>query len=89
MDGEWVETKMGKMIYGAVVPRVKHPTLTKKASVKPYSKSDKVHMMLELKYVLPLLPNPKTYYLLHYFQICLKVGVALPILGCHITKKQL
>jgi hypothetical protein len=29
-----------------------------KASVKPYSKNDMVHMMLELKYVLPLLPNP-------------------------------
>jgi hypothetical protein len=47
-----------------------------------------VHMMLKLEYVLPLLPNPETYYLLHYFQICLKVGVALPILGGHITKKQ-
>jgi hypothetical protein len=76
------------MIYGVVAPRVKHPTLTKKASVKPYSKSDKVHMMLELEYVLPLLPNLETYYLLYYFQICLKVGVALPILGGHITNKQ-
>jgi hypothetical protein len=46
-----------------------------------------VHIMLELEYVLPLLPNPKTYYLLHYFQICLKVGVGLLILGGHITKK--
>jgi len=28
MDGEWVKTKMRKMIYGVVVPRVEHPTLT-------------------------------------------------------------
>jgi hypothetical protein len=84
MDGEWVEIKM---IYGVVAPRVEHPTLVEKASVKPYSKSDMVHMMLQLEYVLPLLPNPKTYYLLHFFQICLKVVVALVILGCHIIKK--
>ncbi len=43
MDGEWVETRM---IYGAVVPTVKHPTLVEKENVKPYSKSDMVHMML-------------------------------------------
>jgi hypothetical protein len=30
----------------------------KKAIVKLYSKSDMVYMMLELKYVLPLLLNP-------------------------------
>ncbi len=54
-----------KMIYGVVAPRVKHPTLVEKVSVKLYSKSDMVHMMLELKYILPLLLNPKTYYLLY------------------------
>ncbi len=27
MDGEWVETKMRKMIYGVIFPRVEHPTL--------------------------------------------------------------
>ncbi len=45
-------------VYGVVGPRVKHPTLAKKLSVKLYSKSDMVHMMLELDYVLSLLPNP-------------------------------
>jgi len=59
MDGEWVETKMRKMIYGAIAPRVKHPTLAKKTSVKLYSKGDMVHMMLQLKCVLPLLPKPR------------------------------
>jgi hypothetical protein len=67
MDGEWVETKMRNMIYGVVLPRVEHPTLVKKASVKLYFKNDMVHMMLKLEYVLPLLLNPKTYYPLHHF----------------------
>jgi hypothetical protein len=67
MDGKWVETRMRKMIYGAVAPRIKHPTPAEKASVKLYSKSDMVYMMLELEYVLPLLLNLETYYLLYRF----------------------
>lgn len=58
-----------EMIYGIVALKVEHLTLAKKASVKSYSKSDMVHMMLELEYVLPLLPNLETYYLLYCFQI--------------------
>jgi hypothetical protein len=38
MEGKWVGTGMKKMIYGAIVPRVKHPIFTKKENVKPYSK---------------------------------------------------
>jgi hypothetical protein len=60
MDGEWVKTTMMKMIYGIITLKVKHPTLVEKASVKLYSKSDMVHMMLELNYILPLLLSPKT-----------------------------
>jgi hypothetical protein len=52
------------------------------------AKSDMVHMMLKLEYVSPLLPNLETYYLLHCFHICLRVGVALLVLGSHITEKQ-
>ncbi len=55
----WVKTKMRKMIYGVVAIRIEHPTMAEKASVKPYSNSDIIHMMLKLKHVLPLLPNPK------------------------------
>jgi hypothetical protein len=58
MEGEWVGTRMRKMIYEAIAPRVEHPIFTEKASVKPYSKNIMVHMMFELKYPLPLLPNP-------------------------------
>ncbi len=75
MDGKWVETRMRKIIYEVVAPRVEHPTLVEKTNVKLYSKSDMVHMMLELEYVLSLLPNLETYYLLHHFLICLKVRV--------------
>ncbi len=50
MDGKWVETMTRKMIYGVVYPRV-DPTLVEKENVKPYSKNDMVHMMLELEYV--------------------------------------
>lgn len=57
---------MKKMIYGAIAPRVKHPTMAKKTSVKPYPKSDMVHMMLELKYVLSFLPNLKHVTLFSY-----------------------
>jgi len=57
MDGKWVETRMREIIYEVVAPRVEHPTLEDKANVKLYSKSDMVQMMLELEYVLPLLPN--------------------------------
>jgi hypothetical protein len=59
MDGEWVKTRMRKIIYGVVAPRVEHPTLVEKATIKLYSKSDMVHMMLKLKYVLPLLLTQK------------------------------
>jgi hypothetical protein len=75
-----------EMIYGIVARKVEHLTLAKKASVKSYSKSDMVHMMLELEYVLPLLPNLETYYLLYCFQIWFRVGVALLILEGHIIE---
>jgi len=45
-------------------------------------------MMFELEYVLLLLPNLETYYLLHCFQVGLRVGVALSVLGGHTTKNQ-
>jgi hypothetical protein len=87
MDGKWVKTKMKKMIYGAIAPRVEHPTLAEKKNVRSYFKNDMVHMMLELEYALPLLLNLETYYMLHHFKICLRVGVALQILGNHITER--
>jgi hypothetical protein len=45
-------------VYGVVVLTIKHPTLIEKVLVKPYFKNDMVHMMLELEYVLSMLPNP-------------------------------
>jgi hypothetical protein len=54
---KWARIRIRNMIYVNVVPKVEHPTLVEKASVKPYSKRDMVHMMLELKYTLTPLPN--------------------------------
>jgi hypothetical protein len=68
MEGEWLETRVRKLTYGVVALRpIKHPTIAKKVSVKPYSKSDMEHTMLDFKYVMPMLLNIETYYLLHHF----------------------
>jgi hypothetical protein len=44
------------------------------------------HMMLEMEYIMLMILAPEMYYLVHRFQICLRVGIALPMLGAHITK---
>ncbi len=46
------------------------------------------HMMLEMKYMMPVIPTPKMYYLVHRFQIFLRLRVTPLILGAHITKDQ-
>jgi hypothetical protein len=48
MEGPWLKTRVRKLIYETGIAKVEHPTLVKRASVKPYSKSDMVHTMLEL-----------------------------------------
>jgi hypothetical protein len=74
MEGEWLETRVRKLTYGVVAPRpVDHHTWTKNVSVKPYSKSDMEHTMLELK--MPMLLNLETYYLSHHFQVYLMIRV--------------
>jgi len=44
------------------------------------------HMMLEMEYIMPMIPALEMYYLVHRFQICLRVGVAPPMLGAHIIE---
>jgi hypothetical protein len=44
--------------------------------------------MLEMKYLYPLMPNLEAYYLLYQLPMSFKLGVALQMLGAHITKKQ-
>jgi hypothetical protein len=46
------------------------------------------HMMLEMEYIMQMIPALEMYYLVHHFQICLLVGVALPMLGAHIIEDQ-
>jgi hypothetical protein len=45
-------------------------------------------MLLEMEYFYPLPPNLEAYYLLHRFQIGLKVRMEPPMLGTHIIDKQ-
>jgi hypothetical protein len=65
---------------GIYAPNIGHPTLAEEVGVKPYSQNYMVHTMLKLGYLMPLLPNPDMYYLLHHLQVCLRVGVAPPML---------
>lgn len=48
MEGAWSKTRVRKLIYETGIAQAEHPTLIEKASVKPYSKSDMAHTMLEL-----------------------------------------
>jgi hypothetical protein len=66
----------------------KHPTPTKIAGVRPYMKNDMLHMMLEMEYIMLVIPTHEMYYLVHRFQICLRVGVAPPMSGAHIIEDQ-
>jgi hypothetical protein len=51
---------------------------SQRASIKPYTTNDMLHMMLEMEYVMPMILVLEMYYLVHCFQICLHVGVAPP-----------
>jgi len=64
--------------------QVEHPTLVERVGIKPYTKNDMLHMMLEMEYIMRMIPTLEMYYLVHYFQICLQVGIAPPMLGAHI-----
>jgi hypothetical protein len=76
---------MRKLIFGAMPPQVELPTLAERGSIRPYMRNDMLHVMLKMQYIMPVIPIPKMYYLVHCFQICLRVGVAPPMLGAHIT----
>jgi hypothetical protein len=47
-----------------------------------------LHMMLEMEYIMPMIPAPEMYYLMHCFQFYLRVGVTPPMLGTHIIEGQ-
>ncbi len=66
-----MEAQVRKLIYGAMPPLVEHPTLAKRTGIKPYTRNDMFHMMLEMEYIMPIILAPKMYYLMHHFQISL------------------
>ncbi len=47
-----------------------------------------LHMMLEMEYIMPVVLAHEMQYLVHCFQICLRVGVAPRMLGARITEDQ-
>jgi hypothetical protein len=49
MDGNQLETRMRKLVYGIITWRIYHPTLVDQTDIKPYSQNDPLYMMLELK----------------------------------------
>jgi len=48
-----------------MAPCVGSPIVAKQVGIKPCSQSDTIHMMLEMEYLYPLMPNPEVYYLLY------------------------
>lgn len=88
MDIEWIKIRNKKLINVIlVVPRIDSPIWVEQACIKPCSRTYIIHMLLEMEYLCLLLPNLEVYYLLHWLQICLKVDVALSMIGTYITKK--
>ncbi len=63
--GEGVETRVKKLIYGTMPPQIEHPTVVERASIRPYTENDMLHMMLEMEYIMPIIPTFRMYYLMH------------------------
>jgi hypothetical protein len=61
--------------------------MIEQVGIKPRSWSDTIHMMLEMEYLYPLMPNPEAYYFLYRLPMNFRLGVVLPMFGAHITKK--
>jgi hypothetical protein len=58
---------MKKLIYGVMPPRLEHLTLAKRIGIRPYTKNDMFHMMLEMEYIMPIILSHEMYYLMHHF----------------------
>ncbi len=85
--GKRMEIQVKKFIFGVTPPHVEHPTLVERIGIKFYTRNDMLHMMLEMGYIMQVIPALEMYYLVHHFQIYIQVGVTPPMLGAHITKK--
>ncbi len=81
-----MEIQVRKFIFGAMPPQVEYPTLVERVGIRFYTRNDMLHMMLKMGYIMPVIPALEMYYLVHCFQICLRIGVTPPMLGAHITK---
>jgi hypothetical protein len=76
------------MIYRAIAPRIKHPTLSEKNKCQVvFQKWYGIYDVI-VRVCFAIITKPKNILPTASFQIYLKVGVALPILMGHITEKQ-
>jgi hypothetical protein len=50
-------------------PQVEYLTLAERACIKPYTRNDMLHMMLEMEYIMPVILVAEMYYLMHHFQM--------------------
>lgn len=55
--------------------------------LKPYNLSDILHILKELEYNLPFIPQPKGYYFIYCLYTCLSIGFAPPMLNAWIFIK--
>jgi hypothetical protein len=84
-----MESRVKKLIYGVMPPQVEHLTLVERIGVRPYTRNDMFHMMLEMEYIMRVIHALNMYYLIHHFQICLRIRVTFPMLEAHIIENQL
>ncbi len=55
---------MRKLICGTMLPQIEHPTMAKRACIRPYTRNDMLHMMLEMEYIMLVIPTLDMYYLM-------------------------
>jgi hypothetical protein len=80
-----VETWARKLIFGVMPPNVEHPTLAERVGIRPYTRNDMLHMMLEMEYIMPMIHALEKYYIMHRFQIYLGVKVIFHMMGARST----
>jgi hypothetical protein len=75
IEVDWIETRNRKNIYGMKAPWVESLTLGEQVGVKPCLWTYSVHVMIEMEYFHPLLPNLEVYYLIYWLKVCFEVDV--------------
>jgi hypothetical protein len=62
------------------------PTQGEQTTLKDCSLMNSLHILLEMEYMVPLLPNPKAYCSFYHLQTDLQITIAPPMLKARILK---